>query len=83
MVQAGAMLAGEALQPSETGTTVRAGEGAERLVTDGPYAETKEQVGGFYLVDVDNLDQALDWAKKLPIRAGGVEVRPVMVFEAG
>jgi hypothetical protein len=83
MAQAGAMLAGEALQPSETGTTVRAGDGGERLVTDGPYAETKEQVGGFYLVDVDNLDQALEWAKKLPIRAGGVEVRPAMVFEEG
>jgi hypothetical protein len=78
--ESGDLKAGEALQPSETGTTIRLGDGGERLVTDGPYAETKEQIGGFYLVDCDNLDQALEWAKKLPIRAGGVEVRPVVVF---
>jgi hypothetical protein len=79
--ESGDLKAGEALQPSETGTTIRLGDGGERLVTDGPYAETKEQIGGFYLVDCDNLDQALEWAKKLPIRAGGVEVRPVVVFD--
>jgi hypothetical protein len=81
MEQADAFVAGEGLQPSETATTVRVGDDGERLVTDGPYAETKEQVGGFYLVDVENLDEALEYAKKLPIRAGGVEVRPAMVFD--
>ena len=82
MKDKGAFEAGEGLQPSATATTVRvSGEGAEPSVTDGPFAETKEQLGGFYLIDVDNLDEALEWAKKLPIRGGGVEVRPAMVFD--
>jgi hypothetical protein len=84
MQRAGAFVAGAALQPSETATTVRAQGFDERIVSDGPYAETKEQVGGFYLLECDNLDEALEWAKKLPKQEGGVEVRPVMVFdEAG
>jgi hypothetical protein len=81
MKSSGAHVAGEALQPSETATTVRAQNGGDRVVTDGPYAETKEQIGGFYLVDCANLDDAIEWAKKLPIRAGGVEVRPVVNFD--
>ena len=78
--KAGAMVAGEALQGKETATTVHFGNGQPTL-TDGPFAETKEQIGGFYLVDVENLDRALDWAKKIPARAGMVEVRPVREFE--
>ena len=81
LVDAGAFIAGEGLQPSETATTVRLGEGGEQLVTDGPYAETKEQVGGFYLIECANLDEAIEWAKKLPNSAGGVEVRPAMDYE--
>ena len=81
MADAGAFLAGEGLQPSETATTVRVGEGGDRLVTDGPYAETKEQVGGFYLIEAENLDEAIEWAKKLPNQDGGVEVRPVIDYE--
>ena len=54
--------------------------GGERLVTDGPYAETKEQVGGFYLIECENLDAVIEWAKKAPLSAGGVEVRPVMDY---
>jgi hypothetical protein len=78
----GAFEAGEGLQPSTTATTVRVPDGGgDPAVTDGPFAETKEQLGGFYLIDVENLDEALDWAKKLPIRGGGVEVRPAMVFD--
>jgi hypothetical protein len=78
----GAFEAGEGLQPSATATTVRVPDGGgEPTVTDGPFAETKEQLGGFYLIEVENLDEALDWAKKLPIRGGGVEVRPAMVFD--
>ena len=78
----GAFEAGEGLQPSETATTVRiSGDGAEPAVTDGPFAETKEQLGGFYLIDVEDLDAALEWAKKLPLRGGAVEVRPAMVFD--
>ncbi len=55
----------------------------ERVVTDGPFAETKEQVGGFYLIECEDLDQALEWAKKIPAASGGaIEVRPVMDYEA-
>jgi hypothetical protein len=78
--KSGAMVAGEALQGKETATTVYFGDG-EPSLTDGPFAETKEQIGGFYLIDVADLDEALDWAKKIPARGGVVEVRPVMEFE--
>ena len=77
--QAGAFIAGEGLQESATATTVRL-EGDERLVTDGPFAETKEQVGGFYLLECENLDEAIAWAKKVPLSVGGIEVRPVMDY---
>ena len=77
---AGALVAGEGLQESATATTVRITDDGERVVTDGPFAETKEQVGGFYLIDVANLDEALEWAKKIPARAGMIEVRPVMDY---
>ena len=77
--QAGAFIAGEGLQESATATTVRL-EGDERLVTDGPFAETKEQVGGFYLLECENLDEAIAWAKKVPLSGGGIEVRPVMDY---
>jgi hypothetical protein len=79
--EAGAKVAGEGLQPSATATTVRIGKGDERVVTDGPFAETKEQLGGFYLIECDDLDQALEWARKVPLRPGSsVEVRPVMDY---
>jgi hypothetical protein len=77
---AGALLAGEGLQESATATTVRIREDGERVVTDGPFAETKEQVGGFYLIECADLDEALEWAKKVPARAGNIEVRPVMDY---
>jgi hypothetical protein len=77
---AGAMQAGEALQPTATATTVRA-NGGETLVTDGPFAETKEQLGGYYLLDVANLDEAIKWAEQCPGAASGsIELRPVMEF---
>jgi hypothetical protein len=77
----GAFLGGEGLQPTSTATTVRVRDG-ERLVTDGPFAETKEQLGGYYLLDCENLDEAIDWAAKIPAAPfGSVEVRPVMEFE--
>ena len=79
---AGAFIAGEGLQESATATTVRGFEGDERVVTDGPFAETKEQLGGFYLIEVVDLDAALEWAKKIPARGGAVEVRPVMDYDA-
>ena len=71
---------GEALHPTASATTVRVRDG-ERLLTDGPFAETREQLGGFYLVEADSLDQALDIAAEIPGAATGcVEVRPVVVF---
>jgi hypothetical protein len=81
LTKAGAMVAGDALQPTESATTVRE-RGGERVVTDGPFAETKEQLGGYYLIDVPDLDAALDWASKVPsVGRGSIEVRPVMIFD--
>jgi hypothetical protein len=78
--KAGVSRAGEALQPSASATTVRMRNG-ERLLTDGPFAETKEQLGGFYLIECDTLDEAIDWAAKIPsATTGSIEVRPVMKF---
>jgi hypothetical protein len=72
---------GEALEPSTTATTVRLKNG-ERVVTDGPFAETREVLGGFYLIDVPDLDAALDWAARCPgAKYGAIEVRPVMEFD--
>jgi hypothetical protein len=79
-VENGAFIAGEALQPKETASTVRIKEGAEPIVSDGPFAESKEQLGGFYLLECKDLDEALDYARKIPFRDGWVEVRPVMDF---
>jgi hypothetical protein len=81
MEAAGIVLGGEGLQPTSTATTVRVRDG-ERLLTDGPFAETREALGGFYLIDVDDLDAALGWAAKIPGAAwGSVEVRPVMTYD--
>jgi hypothetical protein len=74
----GSGLGGEALQNSTTATTVRVERG-ERLITDGPFAEAREQLAGFFLIEAENLDAALDWAAKCPgSRYGAVEVRPVL-----
>ncbi len=75
----GAFVAGEGLSPSATATTIRLGE--EPITTDGPYAETKEQLGGFYLIEVEDLDAALEWGRRVPMPGGAVEVRPVMDYE--
>jgi hypothetical protein len=73
----GVLVAAEALQPIETATTVRVRNG-KMLVTDGPFAETKEQLAGFYLVDAHDLNEAIQIASKIPpAREGSVEVRPV------
>jgi hypothetical protein len=76
-----AILAGEGLQPTSTATTVRVRDG-ERMLTDGPFAETKEQLGGFYLLECNSLDEAIELAAKIPgAQSGSVEVRPVMNYE--
>lgn len=78
--KAGVFVTGEALKPVATATTVRVRHG-KVTHTDGPFAETKEALGGFYLLDVPTLDDALGWAAKLPEAASGsVEVRPVQVY---
>jgi hypothetical protein len=84
MNEKGVFVAGEGLYPTATATTVRVRDG-ENSVTDGPFAETKEQLGGFYVLDVKNLDEAIEWAAKIPgAQRGSIEIRPVMVFdEAG
>jgi hypothetical protein len=77
----GALVAGDALQGTDTAATVRVRDG-ETLVTDGPFAETKEMLGGYYLIDVPDLDAALAWAAQIPsVGYGSVEVRPVMAFD--
>lgn len=78
----GVVRGGAALHPGATATVLhRAAQGdpSERLVTDGPFTETKEQLGGFYLVECADLDKALEYARQMPLRPGsGVEVRPLM-----
>jgi hypothetical protein len=73
---------GEGLQPTYTATSVRVRDG-ERLLTDGPFAETTEQLGGYYIVEVADADGAIEWAAKIPgAQTGTVEVRPVMDYDA-
>ncbi len=74
--QGGTLVGGNGLQPTSTATTVR-----DDVVTDGPFAETKEALGGYYLVEARDLDHALAIAQLCPAPFGGVEVRPVMVFD--
>ena len=80
---AGAMVGGDRLQHTANATTVRVRDG-EQLVTDGPFAETKEQLGGYYLIEADSLDDAIDWATKLPgSHHGTVEIRAIAQVPAG
>ncbi len=74
----GKIAGGNALQGTDTATSIRGD-----VVTDGPFVETKEALGGFYLLEADDLDQAIKMAKMVPARFGGVEVRPVMVYPEG
>ncbi len=72
-----AIQGGEALEPIATATTVRV-RNSKTQTTDGPFAETKEQLGGFYMVEAKNLDEAIKWAAKIPHAASGsVEIRPI------
>src|SRR6476659_5595587 len=79
--KSGHYIGGEALQPVQTATTVRIRNG-KVSTTDGPFAETKEQLGGFYLINAKDLDDAIQVASKIPsARVGSVEVRPVVEFD--
>lgn len=78
MMKAGILVGGDQLAPTTTATTVRSPEGKTKVL-NGPYAETKEQLGGYYIVDVPDLDVALSWAGRCPGAASGViEVRPLV-----
>jgi len=78
----GIRLMGSRTRPANDATTVRV-RNREVLLTDGPYAETKEQLGGYYLLDCKDLDDALNWAAQIPeAKTGAIEVRPVMDYEA-
>ena len=80
IIQSGHFKAGDGLQPTSTATTVRVRDG-KTLTTDGPFAETREQLGGYYLVEAKDLDTALAIAAKIPgARFGSIEVRPIWVY---
>src|SRR6201991_3022395 len=81
IIQSGHFKAGDGLQPTTTATTVRVREG-KILTTDGPFAETREQLGGYYLVEAKDLDGAIALAARIPgARDGSIEVRPIMIYE--
>jgi hypothetical protein len=81
IIQSGNFKAGDGLQPTSTATTVRVRDG-KTLTTDGPFAETREQLGGYYLVEAKDLDAALAIAARIPgAKTGSVEVRPIMVYD--
>jgi hypothetical protein len=77
LVEGGHFVAGAGLLPTSSATTLRKSSGAASEVTDGPFAETKEQLGGFYLVNASDLDEALKLAEALPIPNGSIEIRPL------
>ena len=81
IIQSGHFKAGDGLQPSSTATTVRVRDG-KTLTTDGPFAETREQLGGYYLVEAKDLDDAIALAARVPnARNGSIEIRPVMIYK--
>jgi hypothetical protein len=81
IIQSGHFKAGDGLQPTSTATTVRVRDG-KTLTTDGPFAETREQLGGYYLVEAKDLDAALEIAARIPgAKVGSIEVRPVMIYD--
>ena len=78
---AGVLQGGNALQPTSTATTIRVRNG-ERITTDGPFAETREALGGYYLLDCRDLDEAIDWACQIPAAlTGSIEVRPILELQ--
>ena len=80
LVKAGVMLAGEGLAPSSKGKRVRC-TGKQRAVIDGPFAETKELVAGFWIWQVKSMDEAVEWIRRSPFQEGEIEIRPIMSVE--
>ena len=81
IMQSGVLVSGASLQPTATATTVKFVSDKTSIV-DGPFAETKEAFAGYYLINVSDLDAALDWAKRVPVGDGSVEVRPIAMMPA-
>ncbi|MEU6586942.1 YciI family protein [Nocardia sp. NPDC046763] len=77
-----ALRGGNAVEYSHAATSIRPDGAGGFVVTDGPFAETKEQIGGYYLLEANDLDEAIDRAKQIPMTEGGIEVRPIHVFTA-
>lgn len=81
LAKAGVIRGGAGLKPTDTATTVRTRAGAQ-TVHDGPFAETREQLGGYYMIDTPDLDTAIEWARKLPLHSdGSVEIRPLIEMD--
>jgi hypothetical protein len=80
LVKAGVMLAGEGLAPSSKGKRVRC-TGKQRAIIDGPFAETKELVAGFWIWQVKSMDEAVEWVRRSPFQEGEIELRPIMSVE--
>ncbi len=80
LVKAGILLAGEGLHPSSRGVRVRF-SGSDRTVVDGPFAETKELIAGFWLIQVKSRDEAIEWIKRVPFKEGEIEIRQVFETE--
>jgi len=82
MRAAGVLVGGEGVEPTSAATTVVLRDDGKAIV-DGPFAETKEQLGGFYVLDCADLDEAIEWARRIPVDPpGSIEIRPVMDYEA-
>lgn len=82
LASAGVLIEGASLMPSDSATTMRLALGTAPTITDGPYVEAKEQLAGYYRIEVTDLDEALEWAGRIPLPFGVVEVRPVQLFAA-
>ncbi len=81
MMEAGVFVTGAGLRERASATTVRFGEGGETVVSDGPFAETKEQLAGYWVIECASLDEALEWTKKVPLEKGAIEIRPLVGSE--
>lgn len=77
LIDGGHWVGGASLAPADTATTITIASGAKTGTTDGPFAETKEQLGGFYLIEANDLDQAIELAAQMPVGTGSLEIRPV------
>ena len=76
--KAGVFVQGDGLAPSGMARTLRYGEDGKAVVTDGPFAESKEQIAGFWIFECKDLDDAVEWARKAPVEGGAIEVRPII-----